>query len=100
MIAGIEARCVRHGFTLVTPRDPLARGSHVSIAHPHAWEICQALIARGVVGDFRAPDVLRLGLTPLYTSFEDVWQAVDRLAAVMDEGAWRDPAFAERAAVT
>jgi kynureninase len=52
------------------------------------------------VGDFRAPDVLRLGLTPLYTSFEDVWQAVDRLAAVMDEGAWRDPAFAERAAVT
>ncbi|KKI18944.1 kynureninase [Sphingomonas sp. Ag1] len=100
LIAGIEARCVRHGFTLVTPRDPLARGSHVSIAHPHAWEICQALIARGVVGDFRAPDVLRLGLTPLYTSFEDVWQAVDRLAAVMDEGAWRDPAFAERAAVT
>lgn len=100
LIAGIEARCVRHGFSLVTPRDPAARGSHVSIAHPHAWEICQALIARGVVGDFRAPDVLRLGLTPLYTSFEDVWQAVELLAAVMEEGAWRDPAFAARAAVT
>ena len=100
LIAGIEARCARHGFSLVTPRDPAARGSHVSIAHPHAWEICQALIARGVVGDFRAPDVLRLGLTPLYTSFEDVWQAVELLAAVMEEGAWRDPAFAARAAVT
>lgn len=98
LIAGIEARCP--DFTLVTPRDAAARGSHVSIAHDHAWEICQALIARGVVGDFRAPDVLRLGLTPLYTSFADVWRAVEVLAAVMVEEVWRDPAYAVRAAVT
>ena len=70
------------------------------MAHDHAWEICQALIGRGVVGDFRAPEVLRLGLAPLYTSFEDVWQAVETLAAIMADGAWRDPAFATRAAVT
>jgi kynureninase len=98
LIAGIDRRCP--GFALVTPRDAAARGSHVSIAHPHAWEICQALITRGVVGDFRAPDVLRLGLTPLYTSFEDVWRAVEVLAAVMAKGAWRDPAYAVRSAVT
>ena len=98
LIAGIDARC--RGVTLVTPRDAAVRGSHVSIAHPHAWEVCQALIARGVVGDFRAPDVLRLGLTPLYTSFEDVWRAVEMLAFVMAEGLWRDPAYAVRSAVT
>lgn len=98
LIAGIDARCP--GFTLVTPRDPMARGSHVSVAHDHAWEICQALIARGVIGDFRAPDVLRLGLTPLYTSFEDVWRAVETMRVVIDEELWRDPAYAVRAAVT
>ena len=100
LIAGIEQRCAGAGFTIVTPRDPAARGSHVSVAHDHAWEICQALIARGVVGDFRAPDVLRLGLTPLYTSHQDVWQAVETLAEVMATEAWRDPAYAVRAAVT
>ncbi len=98
LIAGLDARCPE--FELVTPRDVAARGSHVSVAHANAWEICQALIARGVVGDFRAPEVLRLGLTPLYTSFEDVWRGVEALAAVMAEGAWRDPAYAVRAAVT
>lgn len=100
LIAGIEQRCAQARFTLVTPRDPAERGSHVSVEHEHAWEICQALIARGVVGDFRAPDVLRLGLTPLYTSHEDVWRAVELIAAVMEAEAWRDPAYAVRAAVT
>ena len=100
LIGGLEMRCANQGFTLVTPRDAAARGSHVSVDHDHAWEICQALIGRGVVGDFRAPEVLRLGLTPLYTSFEDVWQGVETLAAIMVDGAWRDPAFATRAAVT
>lgn len=100
LIAGIDTRLAGHGFTLVTPRDAAMRGSHVSIAHDHAWEICQALIARGVVGDFRAPEVLRLGLTPLYTRYEDVWRAVEKLAEVMAADAWRDPAYAVRAAVT
>lgn len=96
----MDERCAEHGFTLVSPRDPAVRGSHVSYAHAEAYAICQALIARGVIGDFRSPDVLRLGFTPLYTGHEDVWRAVDTLAAVMRERAWDRPEFRERAAVT
>ena len=99
-IALVEDRCGDHGFTLLTPRDAAARGSHVSFAHDHAYAICQALIARGVIGDFRAPDVLRIGFTPLYTSYDDVWRAVDILADVMTTQAWDDPRYASRAAVT
>ncbi|WP_374942620.1 kynureninase [Sphingomonas sp.] len=97
-VALVEERCT--GFVLASPRDGAHRGSHVSFAHPHAYAICQALIARRVVGDFRAPDVLRMGFAPLYTGFEDVWCAVDTLAAVMRERAWNDPAYRFRAAVT
>ena len=60
----------------------------------------QALIARGVIGDFRAPDILRFGFTPLYTRFVDVWDAVDRLEQVLASGEWREPRFNVRAAVT
>ena len=73
----------------------------MSFAHPtHGYEIMQALIARGVIGDFRAPDILRFGFTPLYTRFTDVWDAVDRLRDVLESGEWREPRFAVRAAVT
>jgi len=65
-----------------------------------AYAIMQALIACGVIGDFRAPDVLRFGFTPLYTRFVDVWDAVDRLKQVMTSGEWRDARFAVRATVT
>ena len=86
---------------LASPRDASHRGSQVSFAHPaHGYEIMQALIARGVIGDFRAPDLLRFGFTPLYTRFVDVWDAVDRLRSVLDSGEWRNPRFAVRAAVT
>lgn len=87
-------------FTLVTPTDADARGSHASFAHADAWPINRALIDACVIGDFRAPDVLRLGLTPLYTSFQDVWRAVDVLAGIMATETWRDPQYAERATVT
>ena len=81
-IALVERRCAGHGLTIVTPRDPRQRGSQVSVAHADgAHAIVQALIARGVVGDFRAPDILRFGFAPLYTRFVDVWDAVDRLTA-------------------
>ena len=97
----VDERSAGHGFTIVTPRDPVQRGSQVSIAHPDdAYAIMQALIARGVIGDFRPPDILRFGFTPLYTRFVDVWDAVDRLQQVMTSGEWRDPRFAVRAAVT
>jgi kynureninase len=88
------------GVEPVTPRDPARRGSQVSLRIPHAYEVTQALIARGVVGDFRAPDLLRLGFTPLYLRYVDVWDAFAALESVLAEEAWRDPAYALRAAVT
>lgn len=96
----VEQRCSEIGFELITPRNQEQRGSHVSFRHTSAYAICQALIARNIIGDFRAPDVLRMGFTPLYTSHEDVWQAVEALAAVMASGEWNRPEFHERAAVT
>jgi kynureninase len=97
----IEQQCAGHGLTIVTPREPDARGSQISISHPgDGYAIMQALIARGVIGDFRAPDILRFGFTPLYTRFVDAWDAVDRLREVMTSGEWRDPRFAVRSAVT
>jgi kynureninase len=94
----MEQRCPE--LACVTPRLPDQRGSHISFAHPNAFEICQALIAADVIGDFRAPDVIRFGLTPLYLGFEDIWVGVDRLAAIMGNESWRDPKFAVRGKVT
>jgi kynureninase len=97
----VEARCAGRGLTLVTPREPAHRGSQASFAHETGgYPIMQALIARGVIGDFRAPDLLRFGFTPLYTSFADVWDAVDHLLAVLDSGEWKEARFNQRAAVT
>ena len=88
------------GLECVSPTDPAKRGSHISFRASHAYELTQALIARGVIGDFRAPDVLRLGLTPLFLSHEDVWQAGEILTQVIADESWRDPAYATRNAVT
>ncbi len=87
-------------LALASPRDPDRRGSHIAFRHPHAHEIVQALIERGVVGDFRAPDIARFGLTPLYLGYADIWLAVETIADVLDRGLWRAPRFAVRAAVT
>jgi kynureninase len=93
-----EVRCPE--LQCISPRDPEQRGSHISFRHPHAFELCQALIADGVIGDFRTPDVIRFGLTPLYLGFEEIWQAVDRMAGILDSGRWREPRFAVRGKVT
>jgi kynureninase len=86
---------------LLTPRDPNLRGSQVSYARAEgSYAIMQALIARGVIGDFRAPDILRFGVTPLYTRFADVWDAVEHLHQVLATGEWREARFSECAAVT
>lgn len=97
----VAARCGPHGLTLQTPVDHARRGSQISFVRAEGgYAIIQALIARGVVGDYRDPGLLRFGLTPLYTRFVDVWDAVDHLAAVLDSGEWREPRFARLAAVT
>jgi kynureninase len=96
----LAARCARFGFEVVTPRDPERRGSHIALTHPEGYRIMQALIARGVIGDFRAPDVLRFAITPLYLRFEDVWQAVEILAEVMQTEAWKAQAPAAAGRVT
>ncbi|MBP2515051.1 kynureninase [Sphingomonas sp. PvP018] len=88
------------GLDCVTPRDPAQRGSHISFRHPHAHAITQALIAHGVIGDFRDPDILRLGLTPLYLSHEDVWCAGEMLKKIVETGEWQNPQYSERLAVT
>jgi kynureninase len=100
-IALVDERCAGHGLACITPREHARRGSQVSFARAEGgYAIVQALIARGVVGDFRAPDVLRFGFTPLYTRFVDVWDAVEHLRDVLDTGQWQEARFHKKAAVT
>ena len=84
----------------VSPAEPAARGSHLSFRHPQAYAVAQALIARGVVPDFREPDILRLGLAPAYLRFEDCWHAARAIGEVLANREWERPEFKARAAVT
>lgn len=97
-IAGVEATCPE--LTLATPREHARRGSQVSFRHPEGYAAMQALIARGVVGDFRAPDIMRFGFTPLYIGEAEVDRAVEVLAQVMRERLWDRAEYRTRAAVT
>ncbi len=106
-ISLVEQRCAGHDLELVTPRDHALRGSQVSLARETgAFAIMQALIVRGVIGDFRAgssaahQDILRFGFTPLYLRFADVWHAVEQLRQVMESGEWQRPEFNRQNAVT
>ncbi len=103
----VEQRCSGHGLDLVTPRAHAHRGSQVCLSRAEgAYAIVQALIARDVIGDFRAgdggrhPDILRFGFTPLYIGFEDTWHAVEHLRQVLVSAQWREPQFSSRQAVT
>ncbi len=87
-------------LALVSPTDPDARGSHLSFRHPEAYALSQALIARGVIGDFRDPDILRFGFAPAYLRFADMAEAARHLAEVFASGEWQRKDFQERAAVT
>lgn len=99
-IALVERGCGRFGVTLVAPRDPAMRGSQISLRHPHGYEIMQALIDRGVIGDFRSPDYMRFGFAPLYLSYADVYAAATILHDILVNDTWRASRFATRAAVT
>lgn len=97
-IAEVEARCP--DLTLGSPRDPARRGSQVSFRHPDGYAIMQALIARGVIGDFRAPDTLRFGFAPLYIRPQDVTRAAEILQDIISTRAWDRDEYHRRAAVT
>lgn len=97
-IAGVAARLP--GLDLASPREAERRGSQVSFRHPEAYAIVQALIARGVIGDFRAPDIMRFGFTPLYLTLDEVEAAADMLAEVILTEAWDRTEYRVRAQVT
>ena len=98
-IAEVEARCGDQ-VRLASPRDPTQRGSHVVFAHPEGYAVMQALIARGVVGDFRAPDLMRFGFAPLYNSRAEMVRAAEILANLLATREWDQPRFRRRAKVT
>jgi kynureninase len=97
-IAAVEKNCP--GLVLASPRDPAMRGSQVSFRHPHAYAVMQALIARGVIGDFRAPDAMRFGFTPLFIGEAEVDKAVAILASILADNSWDRPEYHRRATVT
>ncbi len=99
-IERVEARCAGQGLTLLTPREHSLRGSQVSFSHPGGYAIMQALIQQGVIGDFRAPDILRFGFTPLYLRYADVAATADILALTLDTRIWDRPEFKARKTVT
>lgn len=96
----VETRLAAHPLALITPRDGQHRGSHVSYRHPHGFAVMKALIANGVIGDYREPEVLRFGIAPLYIGYTDVWDAVETLRRVLDDELWRAPEYHLRGAVT
>ena len=96
----LEPICREFGLRVVTSRDPAMRGSHVSVACEHGYQVVQALIARGIIGDFRAPDIMRFGFTPLYLRYCDVLDAAKALADILRHGTWQEPRFAVRSLVT
>ena len=88
------------GLEVVTPREHARRGSQVSLRHEQGYAVMQALIERGIIGDFRAPDLMRFGFAPLYVSHADIWDAVDVLVDVLESETWREERFATRLLVT
>jgi len=96
----VETRCAGHGLELTGPREMAERGLHVSFAHPDGYALVQALIARGVIGDFRDPDIARFGFSPLYLSHVEVWDAVEILREVLATRAYEAAEYRTRSAVT
>jgi kynureninase len=100
LTGGFQSQMQAKGFQSITPSDPARRGSQVSFSHPKGYAIIQALIARGVIGDFRTPDVMRFGFAPLYVRYRDIDDAVAIVDDIMRTEAWRDPAYQQKQVVT
>jgi kynureninase len=96
----VRRSCLQFDLEIACPEASSQRGSQVSLRHPQGYAIIQALIARQVIGDFRSPDILRFGLTPLYTRYVDVFDAVAHLADIMAQDIYRQPQYAQRRLVT
>ena len=96
----VERGCGRLGVALIGPRDMAERGSHVSFRCPEGYAVMQALIARGIIGDFRAPDLIRFGIAPLYNTAADMAATAAALADILATRAWDRPEFTRRRAVT
>lgn len=99
-IAQVQAQCRDTDFTLACPEEDAQRGSQVAFRHPRGYEIIRALADLGVIGDFRAPDVVRFGLAPLFLRYADVWDAAQQLLHVLDAGLWQKAEYRQRSAVT
>jgi len=100
LIKLVDDTCSGLELSVASPRDAAVRGSQVSLRHPHAYQVMRALIDRGVVGDFRMPDLMRFGFAALYTRYVDIYDAVDALREVLTRGTWQRPEYAARLTVT
>lgn len=96
----VKQECTDLGTEVASPRNPANRGSQIAVRHQHSYQVMQALIERGVIGDFRAPDLMRFGFTPLFLRYIDVWDAAAALQDILATGAWHDERYADRATVT
>jgi len=96
----VAERCAHWDFAVACPTDSARRGSQICLRHPNGYAIVQALIERGVIGDFRAPDILRFGFAPLYVRYADIWDAVEHLRQIIETRSWDRPELARRGAVT
>lgn len=96
----VEAKCAGMGLELVSPRDPEQRGSQVSFTHQDGYPVMSALIAHNVIGDFRAPNIIRFGFSALYNSYEDVWKAAEMLSNILNNETWKEPQYSVRKEVT
>ncbi len=94
------SRCAKLGLQTISPEIGVQRGGHIALRHDHAYEVVQTLIAQGVIGDFRTPDLMRFGFSPFYIQYADIWDAAEMLQSILANQSWRDPAFARRQPVT
>ena len=100
LIKLMEQECSKYGFKVFSPIDFRKRGSQVSFTHPNGFPIMQALISRGFIGDFRHPNILRFGISPLYMKFEDIWNLVKHLKEIMKKKEWEYAKFKKKKVVT